>query len=608
MDRGQAIPLRSEVSAGDMWNLASLFTDAAAWESAFAIYKGRIEEIEGARDRLGAGLQGFAGVLALRADLGLLTERLGVYANLRLTEDEGDNDARGRLSRFMTAATESETAWAWFVPALLRLPAAEVEAMLGDSLCESYRVFVRKILRTRPHILSEPEERLLALQADANQTASDTFSVLTNVDIDFGQIETASGPRPLTQSTFSSFLRDPDRNLRQRAWEAFYRGFDLHRNTLASLYAGSVKLDVYQARARGFASSRAAALFPDKVPEAVYDNLVGTIRKNLDVLHGYYELRKRALGLPELRHWDVYVPLAPEARAEHSYDEAVRLVSEALAPLGPEYVATLRGGLAGNWVDRYENKGKSSGAFSAGSFSADPFILMNYKPDLLRDVFTLAHEGGHSMHSWYSSRSNPFLCYEYTIFEAEVASTFNEELLFAQLYAAAPDDATRVSLMSTKVDNIVATLFRQTMFAEFEAQVHSMQESGEPLTVDSLRQTYHGLLTAYFGPAMTFEAASDLEGLRIPHFYRAFYVYKYATGISASIALARRLLAGSAQVRDDYFAFLRSGGSRYPIEALRVAGVDMASPGPIEDACAGFRADVEELARLLGPSAAGRPA
>ncbi|MEI6386610.1 MAG: oligoendopeptidase F [Spirochaetota bacterium] len=608
MDKGQAIPLRSEVSAGDTWNLASLFADAAAWEAAFVIYKGRIAEIEGARNSLGSGLQGFASVLALRSDLGLLTERLGVYAHLRLTEDEGDNEARGRMSRFMTAATEAETAWAWFVPALLKLPPREVEALLADKLCEAYRVFVHKILRTRPHILSEPEERLLALQADANQTASDSFSVLTNVDIDFGQIETASGLRPLTQSTFASFQRDPDRSLRQRAWEAFYRGFDLHRHTLATLYAGSVKLDVYQARARGFASSRAAALFPDDVPETVYDNLVGTIRSNLDPLHGYYELRKRALGLPDLRHWDVYVPLAAEARAEHSYDEAVALVSEALAPLGPEYVATLRGGLRGNWVDRYENKGKSSGAFSSGSYSADPFILMNYKPDVLRDVFTLAHEGGHSMHSWYSSRSNPFLSYDYTIFEAEVASTFNEELLFAQLYAAAPDDATRVSLMSTKVDNIVATLFRQTMFAEFEAGVHRMQETGEPLTLDSLRQAYRSLLEAYFGPAMTFEAASDLEGLRIPHFYRAFYVYKYATGVSASIALSRRLLAGGAPEREDYFAFLRSGGSRYPIEALRVAGVDMASPTPIADACAGFRADVAELARLLGSSPAGSPA
>jgi oligoendopeptidase F len=599
MGKETRTPLRSEVPALDRWNLASLFASEAEWEEAFSVLQKRLPEIEAAKPRLGASPEDLLRVLALHADLGLLTERLGVYAWLRQTEDEGDAGSRGRQSRFISLATAAEGAWAWFVPGIQALPSAFVEACLADPRFGDYRVFLRKILRWKPHVLSEGEERLLALQSESNQTVEEAFSVLTNVDLDFGSLETPEGPRPLTQSSFASFLRNKDRDLRKRAYEAFYKGFDGHKNTIATLYAGSVKLDAYRAKVRRFRDSRSAALFPDDVAEAVYDNLVGTVSANLDALHSYYELRKEVLAVADLRHWDVYVPLAPEAKAEHDYDEAVDLVTAALAPLGEEYVTTIRRGLQGGWVDRYENKGKHSGAFSSGSFSADPFILMNYKADVLHDVFTLAHEGGHSMHSWYSSRSNPFPSYNYTIFEAEVASTFNEELLFKHLYEAAPDDGTRASLMSNRVDSILATLFRQTMFAEFEARTHAMQEGGEALTVDSLRAEYRKLLVKYFGPVMNFEEASDLEGLRIPHFYNAFYVYKYATGISASMALARRVLAGGAAEREAYYAFLRSGGSRYPIEALKVAGVDMSSPGPVEAAISEFRTNVLELRRLL---------
>jgi oligoendopeptidase F len=350
---------------------------------------------------------------------------------------------------------------------------------------------------------------------------------------------------------------------------------------------------------RNFPSARAAALFPDKVEESVYDNLIATISDNLPSLHEYYELRRRALKLDELRHYDVYVPLAPEAKGRHTYAEAVEIVAAALAPLGSEYVSTLRAGLEGRWVDRYENKGKDSGAFSSGSFSADPYILLNYKEDVIHDLFTIAHEGGHSMHSYYSSRSNPFLSYSYAIFEAEVASTFNEQLVFHYLYDHARSDEERCSLVSTKLDDLVATLFRQTMFAEFERRSHEMAEADEPLTVDALRSEYRRLLVKYFGPSMKLEEVSDLECLRIPHFYRAFYVYKYATGISASIALSDRVLAGGEKERSDYFAFLHSGGSRFPIDSLKVAGVDMSRPEPVAAACANFSRWATELKRLL---------
>jgi oligoendopeptidase F len=341
------------------------------------------------------------------------------------------------------------------------------------------------------------------------------------------------------------------------------------------------------------------ALFPDNVPQTVYDNLVSTVNANLAPLHRYYALRKRVLQLEELRHYDVYVPLTSQASLRTTWNEATDLIADALSPLGDEYVNTLCSGLRGRWADRYENKGKRSGAFSAGAYIGDPYILMNYKEDSIRDVFTMAHEGGHSMHSWYSAKSNPFMHYGYTIFEAEVASTFNEELLFRYLLAHAETRELKRYLVNKRADDILSTLYRQTMFAEFEKRTHELEESGVPLTAETLRAEYRLLLVKYFGPAMVFENESDLEGLRIPHFYRAFYVYKYATGISAALALADKVLAGGAREREDYFVFLKSGGSRFPIESLKAAGVDMSTPTPVEGACRAFGRIVEELEGLL---------
>jgi oligoendopeptidase F len=599
MSEKHEIPLRRDVPAKDRWNLKALFPSEEAWEAGLKDYAARTPKIASFKGSLGKGPESFLAALSFYGDFSLLEERLGYYADLRQTEDEGESSSRGRYARFMMAATEAQGAWAFFVPEIQSLDEAYVEGCLGDKRFSDYAVYLRKLLRFRPHILSEKEERLLALQAEANGTPQESFSVLTNVDLDFGTVDTPEGPRPLSQSTYSAFMQNPDREIRRKAYLQFYGAYESHKNTIASLYSGQVKLDKYRAQVRNYQSSRAAALFPDDVPEAVYDNLVGTVNANLGVLHDYYSLRKKLMKVDELRHYDVYLPLVPEAKTEHSYEEAVDIVTEALAPLGQEYVSTIRAGLLGDWVDRYENKGKRSGAFSAGSFAGEPYILLNYKPEIMRDIFTIAHEGGHSMHSWYSARSNPFTCYNYTIFEAEVASTFNEQLLFHYLYAHAMDDRVRASLLANKVDDVLATLFRQTMFAEYESRAHAMLESGEPLTVESLRAEYRKLLERYFGPEMHFEEVSDLEGLRIPHFYNSFYVYKYSTGISAAIALSKRVLGGGAKEREDYFAFLRSGGSRFPIEALKVAGVDMSKPAPVEAACAEFAANVAELKRLL---------
>jgi oligoendopeptidase F len=341
-----------------------------------------------------------------------------------------------------------------------------------------------------------------------------------------------------------------------------------------------------------------AALFGDDVPVAVYDNLIATVRNNLPALHDYYDLRKQLLGLDEIHQYDTFVPLFPEVAKTVKFDEAIELVTAALEPLGDEYVAALRNGLKSRWVDRYETKGKRSGAFSSSSYGNPPFILMNYRDDVLSDVFTLAHEAGHSMHSWLAQQHQPFQDYGYPIFLAEVASTFNEELLTHYLLQRAEDDRLRAYLIDRQIEDIRSVLLRQTMFAEFEKRIHTIEEAGGPLTLDIFLEQYHELLEAYFGPRFVLDEALNLECLRIPHFYSAFYVYKYATGVSAAVALAQRVLHQGAPAVQDYLGFLKSGGSRYPIETLQSAGVDMLSPGPIQETIELFKQRLKELRAL----------
>ena len=343
-------------------------------------------------------------------------------------------------------------------------------------------------------------------------------------------------------------------------------------------------------RARGYSSSLEAALYPDDVPQSVYDNLIDAVHESFPVLHRYYRLRAKLLGKEKLRHYDVYLPMVADVSSVYTYDEAVELIKKAVSPLGKEYTDILVKGLTEDrWVDRYENEGKRSGAFSSGAYTSMPYILTNYKDDILDSVFTLIHEGGHSMHSYYSARNNPFMHYEYSIFEAEVASTFNEELLSRYLIASSSDERMKAYLIASRLDDIVATLFRQTMFAEFEKKVHAEVENGGVATFDYLRKTYRSLLEAYFGPDVEFEEYSDLECFRIPHFYNAFYVYKYSTGICAAIALVNRVLeGGEKERREEYLSFLKRGGSMYPIENLKAAGVDMSGKESVKSAVGYF--------------------
>ncbi len=592
-------PLRAEVPDEHKWSLHKLFPDDPAWEAGLTKFEQRAPEIEHFKGTLGQSPARLREALDFLFELGLLEERLGYYAHLRVSEDLGDSAAQGRLARYVSIATAYSARSSFVTPEIQAIPDEAINGWLESETLEPYRIFLRKLLRHKPHILSEPEERLLAMQSEFAHTPRNGFNALTDVDMQFGEIQTDDGVRPLTHASYASFIQHPEREVRKAAYLQYLAEFEAHKHTLAALYSGSVQQDVYRARVRNFPSAIEAALFSDDVPITVYDQLIESVHAHLPVLHRYYDVRRRALGLDELRLYDTRVPLVKGVKTHYTYEQAVEAVTTSLAPLGDEYVNALREGLTGHWVDRYENKGKRSGAFSAPSYNGDPYILMNYKEDVLNDMFTLTHEAGHSMHSWYSVRHQPFQHYNYTIFVAEVASTFNEQLLARHLLATTDDEALKAYLINKQVDDTLATLFRQTMFAEFERTTHAMVERNEPLTVDSLTAVYRELLTQYFGPAVPLEEHSALEGLRVPHFYSAFYVYKYATGMSAALALYEQVINGGEPERERYLDFLKSGGSKFPLEQLRDAGVDMTSPEPVKTALQRFERLVDELSGLV---------
>lgn len=587
---------RSDVAVADTWDLTDLFADEKAWQEGMEQLRQEIERAPSFKGKLLAGKATFLETFSWYEKVGILAERLYSWAFLNYSSDASQSMNVERYSLVSQSLSQLNTNLAYFDPELFAIDEAIMQEYLQDPDFAPYKVYLEKSRRFKAHVLSEKEERLMALQGEVASTARTTFGDLTNVDFDFGEID----GKPLTQSTFSSFLMQDDRTLREKAYKQFYAVYDGHKHAIARLYEGQVKQNKFTCTARGYESCRQKALFPDNVPMSVYDNLVDSVHKALPSLHRYYALRAKLMGLEKLAHYDVYVPLVAGVQKNTPYEEAVKTIVQALAPLGDEYVSILEKGLTTDrWVDRYENKGKRSGAFSSGSYTGKPYILLNYKEDVLRDLFTVAHEGGHSMHSYYSARNNPFFHHDYTIFEAEVASTFNEQLVAKYLTDTAEDKKTKAFIISKEIDDIVATLFRQTMFAEFEDITHRLSEAGQPLTVDLLRSEYRKLMELYFGPSVALEEVSDLEGLRIPHFYSAFYVYKYATGISAAIALSQKVLNGGKKEQEDYLAFLKSGGSTYPIDSLRKAGVDMERPEPVEMALKHFSTLLDEFEALL---------
>ncbi len=599
-EAGSGVLTRVQVNVADTWDLSPLYESPTAWVEDFARLGREYPAFAGFRGRVGESATTLREVMESDRHLSQIIERLHHYASLRAAEDSSDSGNLAREAQLQNLLTKIGEAAAFLTPEIQAIPDATFAAYLADAALADWRLRLEKTRRLKPHTLSAVEERLLALGHSAIAGHDETFSQLTNVDMKFGTLADEAGvERTLTQSSYASYLQKRDPALRKRAFHQFYAEFDDHKFTLASTLANSVKADVFRARARNYPSAREAALFQDDVPVAVYDNLIASVRANLAPLFRYYALRKRVLGLAEIHQYDTYLPIVDKVEKHTTFDEAAALCLAALQPLGDEYINTLRAGLSSSrWCDRYENKGKRSGAFSSGSYGAPPYILMNYKEDVFSDVFTLAHEAGHSMHTWHSNRAQRWQDADYPIFLAEVASTFNEELLTHHLLENTSDPRMRAYLINRQLDDIRGTVYRQTMFAEFEKLTHAREEAGEPVTLETLRQTHRGLLTDYFGPDFTLDAELDLECLRIPHFYSAFYVYKYATGLSAAVALSQQVLASGDATQ--YLGFLSSGGSRFPIPTLRAAGVDMSTPAPVEATLRLFAQRVEELEQILG--------
>ncbi|MBN2308185.1 MAG: oligoendopeptidase F [Candidatus Hydrogenedentes bacterium] len=600
MARAKKTPPRSAMRVEDTWDLAPLFKSDAAWDRAYKRLEKQIGRLAAFRGKLGRSAKTLRDCCAFEVEFDKLAERLGSYAFLKAAEDVGNSTYQGMVARYQHLATKAHEAASYMAPEIQAIPKKRMAAFLKAPVLKEFRFSLEKLLRYRPHILSEPEERVLAMQGEVAGTAGKVFGQLNDADLRFGSVKDEKGRTiELTQSSFRSLLESPKQAVRKTAFTQFYAGYAAHANTVAATLSSSVLQDVYQARVRNYPSALEAALFHDRVPVSVYDSLIEAVHDHLDTAYRYFEIRRRALRLKTLHFYDTYVPIVPMARTRTPYDKAVGLVCEALAPLGGAYCDTLEKGLRGRWVDRYENLGKRSGAFSAGGYAGPPYILLNYKDDVIDGVFTLAHEAGHSMHTYHSARNQPFQYYDYTIFVAEVASTFNEQLLNKYLLERAPSRQMRAFLINKEIDEIRGTLVRQTMFAEFEQIIHAIAEAGEPLTLERFRAEYRALLERYFGPKVVIDDVLALEGLRIPHFYHAFYVYKYATGIAAAIALSERVLKGGKRERDSYLRFLKSGGSKYPLDLLREAGVDMERPEPVAAAMARFTRLVDELDDLV---------
>ncbi|WP_157150068.1 oligoendopeptidase F [Brachyspira sp. SAP_772] len=593
---------RKDVKIEDTWDLSLLYKNDEEFEKDFKSMEDFSKEVSKFKGNLSKSAAELKNILDTIMKASIVLEKLGSYAFLKQTEDLTNNDSNIKVARFAKLSSEISANMSYFEPELMSIDDEKINGFLKDEVLKDYLIYLRNILKYKPHTLSEKEERILALQGELSSTASNVFDTLNDADLDFGELEHNGKKTPLTHATFSSFQESQDREIRKNSYNQFYKEYDKHKNTLAELYASQIKQDIFDARIRNYNSVREMELFADDIPVSVYDSLIESVHNALPALHSYYEYCASKLGINDFRQYDKYAPVVKDVKLYHTFDEAIDVLNKALSPLGEEYISTLTKGLNSRWVDKYENKGKTSGAFSAGCYVSEPYILMNFRDESIESVFTLAHEAGHSMHSYYSRKNNPFQHHDYTIFEAEVASTFNEKLLFNYLMQNESKKEVKAFLLNKDINGFVATVFRQTMFAEFEHIIHKEAEDGNPTTLELIRNVYKDLLKKYFGEKSVLEETSDLEALRIPHFYRSFYVYKYATGMSAAVALSNGILEGNAKGdytnRDNYLKFLRSGGSRTPIENLKVAGVDMTKPEVVESALKLFAKEVEELKAL----------
>ena len=594
-----SVPDRSEVDEDYTWDLESIYATDDDWEAAYEAVAERVADLEAYEGRVTDDAETLLEVLELRDEIMREVSTVAAYARMRRDEDTTDQHYQALTARAQSLAADAQSAASFIDPELQELTREEFDELVeAESALETYDHYVDDVLRMKPHTRSAEVEALLADLSEVTGATGEVYTMLSNADMAFPTVEDPEGEAvEITQSNFTNLLKRPDRDFRKRVYENYFDEWESVRNTVAASYKNSVKADVKTAQARNYETAREAALDGPNVPVDVYDTLVDTVHDNLDKLHRHADLKRQALDVDELRMWDLYMPLTGDEGPDLEYEQATEYVVDALAPLGDEYQSRVAEGLDSRWVDVYENEGKQSGAYSGGTYDTQPFILLNYQQDIA-SMYTLAHELGHSMHSELTKEEQPYVYSSYEIFVAEVASTVNEALLTNHLLETVDDPEFRKHVLNEFLERVRSTLYRQTLFAEFEHEAHRLEEDGEPLTADRLDELYRGLKETYYEPA-TIDDRIAREWMRIPHFYRAFYVYQYATGISAALAIVDDVLDRGQPAAEDYLAFLRRGSREYPLELLRIAGVDMSSSEPIDRALETYGERLDEFESLL---------
>ncbi|EFC91602.1 oligoendopeptidase F [Dethiosulfovibrio peptidovorans DSM 11002] len=595
----RSIPVRSEIDESYKWDLSSIYGGIEEWENAWREVFESVDTLESFSGKLGDGASCLLGCLKEIDRVSLELGRVFVYATMKSHEDASDGEAKAMADRAMALNVRVSTALAYVLPEILGIEESRLASFFDDlPELEMYRYHIEQIIRKKAHVLSAREEELLSGMGEIANAPELIFSMLTNGDMKFPSIRDERGEAvELSEERYYRLIRSKDRPVRERAFKGIHDTYESFRNTLAASFGSAVKESVFDARVHRYGSSREAALDGGDIPLSVYDNLIKAVREGLPLLHDYVSLRKSSLGLDELHMYDLYVPIVEEPEEDISWEDAKKTVLAGLSPLGDGYLDVLKEGFDGRWVDVYESQGKRKGAYSWGSYGTNPFVLLNYN-GTLRDVFTLAHEMGHALHSWHSHKFQPPVYGDYTIFVAEVASTTNEVLLMEHMLENRPKD--RPFLLNYYLEQVRTTVFRQTMFAEFELKVHGMAEEGTPLTPEILSSIWGDLNRDYYGPDIVVDKGIEVEWARIPHFYSPFYVYQYATGYSAATALAEGILTGGESARDRYIDFLKGGSSKSSIDLLRGAGVDMTSPDPVRSALRLFGEKIEELREITG--------
>jgi len=599
-DMANSVPKREEIAPEYKWNLEDIYDGTAAWESDFAALAPLCDEVCAYKGRLLESAEVLKAALDKRFRMEYVCEKLYTYAAMHRDEDNANTIYQALCDRAMAAITAAESRCAFWEPELIAAEDAVLEAFFEENAgLGIYRQYMTELRHQKQYILSEKEERILALAGEVTPAPEAIYSMLTDADMRFGSIEGEDGEETeLTQGRYIPFMQSRSRDVRKAAFTRLYKTYGDYRNTIASAYSYSVKQDVFYARSRGYKSSLEKSLYADDVPVEVYTSLIEAVHDAAPDMYRYMQLKKQLLGLDELHMYDVYVPLTRDVSMPVTYEEACALVLEALSPLGEEYTRAVKKGLEEErWVDVHENQGKTSGAYSWGVWGVHPYVLLNWS-DTMGEAFTLAHELGHAMHSLMSNAAQPYVSAGYPLLLAEVASTCNEVLFMQHMLKKVTDRGERMYLLNYFLEQFRTTLFRQVMFAEFEMITHQRAEAGEPLTAELLCEIYADLNRLYYGPDVVTDEEIAMEWARIPHFYRAFYVYKYATGFASAIALARMVLQGE-EGRDRYLKFLQGGGSRFPLEQLKNAGVDLRNPDCIRDALKTFAETVDELAAMI---------